>query len=121
MSALIYAIYASILDILVKLAGTNTKLAGTNTKLHTDFCAMKLVVCNNCLFIYLFLCIYIRVFALAPGSSVSIATSYGLEGPGNESRWDEIFHNCPDRLLGPTQPPVKWVPCLSQGQTAAGA
>jgi hypothetical protein len=32
-----------------------------------------------------------------PGSSVSIATGYGLDGPGIESRWGEIFHNCPDR------------------------
>ena len=40
-----------------------------------------------------------------PGSSVGIATDYGLDGPGIESRWGEIF--CPSRpALGPTQPPV---------------
>ena len=39
-----------------------------------------------------------------PGSSVGIATDYGLEGPGIEYRWDEIFR--PSRpALGPTQPP----------------
>jgi hypothetical protein len=34
-------------------------------------------------------------------SSVGIATRYGLDGPGIESRWDEIFRTYPDRLRGP--------------------
>jgi hypothetical protein len=34
-------------------------------------------------------------------SSVGIATRYGLEGPGIESRWGEIFRTIPDRLRGP--------------------
>jgi hypothetical protein len=34
-------------------------------------------------------------------SSVGIATRYGLEGPGIESRWAEIFRTYPDRLRGP--------------------
>jgi len=33
----------------------------------------------------------------APGSSVGIATAYGLEGPGIESRWGEIFRTSPYR------------------------
>jgi hypothetical protein len=36
-------------------------------------------------------------FGTGPGSSVGIATDYGLDGPGIESRWDEIFRTCPDR------------------------
>jgi hypothetical protein len=36
-----------------------------------------------------------------PGSSVGIATGYGLDGPGIESRWGEIFRTCPDRPWGP--------------------
>ena len=34
-------------------------------------------------------------------SVVSIATRYGLDGPGIESRWGEIFRTYPDRLRGP--------------------
>ena len=37
-----------------------------------------------------------------PGSSVGIATGYGLDGPGIESRWGaRFFHTCPDRPWGP--------------------
>jgi hypothetical protein len=34
-------------------------------------------------------------------SIASIATRYGLEGTGIESRWGEIFRTYPDRLRGP--------------------
>ena len=38
-----------------------------------------------------------------PDSPVGIATGYGLDGPGIESRWGgEIFRTCRDRSWGPT-------------------
>ena len=35
------------------------------------------------------------------GSVVGTATAYGLDGPGIESRWNEIFRTSSDRLWGP--------------------
>ena len=49
-----------------------------------------------------------------PGSSVGIATDYGLDDPGSNPGGDEIFRPS-KQALGPTQPPVKWVPDLSRG------
>ena len=50
-------------------------------------------------------------FHCGPGSSVGIATDYGLDGPGSNPGGDENFR--PSRpALESTQPPVKWVPGL---------
>ena len=49
-----------------------------------------------------------------PDSSVGIATGYELDGPGSNPGGDEMFR--PSSLvLGPTQPPVQWVPGFSRG------
>jgi len=58
--------------------------------------------------------IKVGVIKSGPGSSVGIATDYGLDGPGSNPGADEIFR--PSRpALGPTQPPLKWVSGLSRG------
>jgi hypothetical protein len=44
---------------------------------------------------------HIQIFE-GPGSSVGIATDYGLDGPGIESRWGEIFLTRPNMPRGPT-------------------
>jgi hypothetical protein len=61
--------------------------------------------------------LYFHIFDISggPGSSVGIATCYGLDGPGIESRCGRDFLRLSRLALWPTQPPVQWVPGLSRG------
>ena len=66
------------------------------------------------IYIYIYMCVCVCVCVCGPGSSVGIGTDYGLDGPGSNPCGDEIFR--PSRpVLGPTQPPVQWVPGLYRG------
>ena len=56
------------------------------------------------------------VCVCVPGSVVGIATAYGLEGPGIESRWEARFSALVQ--AGPKAQPaswLQWVPGLSRG------
>jgi hypothetical protein len=55
-----------------------------------------------------------------PGSVVDIATGYGLEGPGIESRWGRDFSHLSRPALWSTQTPVQWVPNLSRSKERPG-
>ena len=53
-------------------------------------------------------------------SAVGTATRYGLDGQGIESRWRRNFPHPSRPELGPTQPPIQWVPGHSKGVKRPG-
>ena len=55
---------------------------------------------------YLYKITWFLTIPCRPGSSVGIATGYGLDGPGIESRWGRDFPHLSRPALEPTQPPV---------------
>jgi hypothetical protein len=68
----------------------------------------------------IFFFLLLQVSAVGRDSSVGIATRYGLDGPGIESRWGRDFPHLSRPALGPIQRPVQWVPGLFPVGKAAG-
>jgi len=64
------------------------------------------------MFIYIYIHTYIY---MGRNSAVGIATRYGLDGPGIESRWGRDFPYISRPALEPTQPPIQWLPGLFWG------
>ena len=66
--------------------------------------------------------IYARIRHLeGRNSSVGVATRYGLDGPGIESRWGRVFQHPSRPALGSTQPPVlQGGPGHSRGESGRG-
>jgi hypothetical protein len=79
-------------------------------------CTVTAVIClgtNFCMFRWnVLLFTAIKLKDSGPSSSVGMANGYGLDGPGIESRWGRDFLHLSKPALGPTQPPVQWVPGL---------
>ena len=64
---------------------------------------------------------FVHVYRVGRDNIVAIATRYGLDSPGIESRWEGVDFPYPSRPdLETTQPPTQWVPSL-YGCKGAGA
>jgi hypothetical protein len=63
----------------------------------------------------------VPIFHCGPDSSAGIASRYGLDDSGVESRWRRDFPHPSRPTLVPIQPPIQWAPGLSRGGKEAGA
>jgi hypothetical protein len=91
-----------------------TQLIG-NTILLIKFSflkVLKIVSFSFPPFLLSFLSLY--PFFVCRGCSVGIATRYGMDVPGIESRWERDFPHPSRSVLGSTQPNIQWIPVPSQ-------
>ena len=70
-----------------------SEVKGTEVKILGVVCVLSLIYS------------YVTVCRFCADSAVGIATRYGLDGPGIESRWGRDFPHPSRPALGPTQPP----------------
>jgi hypothetical protein len=88
-------------------------------------CYMSVASCSLCLITEIIVIIKIAIRPVylincRPGSSVGIATGYGLDGPEIESRYGEIFRTCPDRSWGPLSPLYSGYRVFPEGRKRPG-
>jgi len=82
--------------------------------LNPPIAAIFQVLFQSQFYLYIFLYPLVIQLRCGPGSSVGIATDYGLDGLGSNPRGDESFH-LSRPALGPSHLPVQCVPSLSRG------
>jgi len=58
---------------------------------------------------------HVSILFEAHDISDSIATCYRMDGPGIKFQWGWDFAHLSRSTLGPTQPPIQWVPRLPWG------
>jgi len=86
-----------------------------HTNIHTCIHTYIHIYTHKHTYIHTYTHTYLHTYIHGSGeSSVGIASRYGLDVPGNESRWRPDNPHPSRPALRPTQPPIQWVPGLSR-------
>jgi hypothetical protein len=81
------------------------KKSKKSSSVFSDASFGNLFICSPLVILF---AVFQRLFIMAP-------TGFGLDGSGIEYRWGRDFLHTSRPALGPTQPPMEWVPGLSRG------